>query len=83
MPGLENRGNVPVIELPGAVALTLPAPPDVGADEARLVLKLPESPRENAVDESGRQWPIAFMSRENFKKGEYLFKMFEGIGHTW
>ena len=75
MLGLENRGNVPVIELPGAVALTLPAPPDVGADEARLVLKLPESPRENAVDESGRQWPIAFMSRENFKKGEYLFKM--------
>src|SRR5437879_6362444 len=76
MPGLENRGNVPAIELPGAVALTLPASPDVGTDDARLVLKLPESPREiAAVDENGRQWPISFMSRENFKKGEYLFKM--------
>src|SRR2546426_6942013 len=75
MPGLETRGNVPAIELPGAVALTLPAPPDAGADETHLVLKLPESPREKAADASQCQWPISFMSRENFKKGEYLFKI--------
>ena len=27
-----------------------------------------------AVDESGFEWPLAFMRREQFKKGEYLFK---------
>src|SRR5436190_11906032 len=27
-----------------------------------------------AVDESGFEWPLAFMRREEFKKGEYLFK---------
>jgi len=27
-----------------------------------------------AVDETGFEWPIAFMRREQFKKGEYLFK---------
>src|SRR5437899_3379936 len=76
MPGLETRGNVPVSELPGAVALTLPAPPEVEADEAGLVVKIPETPRENpAEDARACQWPIAFMSRESFKKGEYLFKM--------
>ena len=76
MPGLETRGNAPAIELPRAVALTLPAPPDAPADEAGLVLKLPEPHRENAAgDASACQWPIAFMSRENFRKGEYLFRM--------
>ena len=71
MPGLDAGGKVPVIELPGVVALTLP-----GADEARLVLKPRETPRANTgVDESGCPWPLSFMSRENFKKGEYLFKI--------
>jgi sigma-B regulation protein RsbU (phosphoserine phosphatase) len=27
-----------------------------------------------AVDESGFEWPLAFMRREQFKKGEYLFR---------
>jgi hypothetical protein len=27
-----------------------------------------------AVDETGFEWPLAFMRREHFKKGEYLFK---------
>src|SRR3954454_12687288 len=76
MPGLETRGNVPVIELPGAVALTLPVPPDAPPEEARLVVKIPEPVREiAAVDPNACQWPIAFMARENFRKGEYLFKM--------
>jgi len=78
MPGLETKGNVPALDLSGPVALTFPASPIVPADEVGLVLKLRESPREDAVlDESACQWPISFMSRENFKKGEYLFKIGE------
>ena len=59
-----------------AVALTLPVSPGLGADEARLAFQPPGSAREaTAVEESACQWPISFMSRENFKKGEYLFKI--------
>jgi sigma-B regulation protein RsbU (phosphoserine phosphatase) len=32
------------------------------------------SPGAVAVDESGFEWPLAFMRREQFKQGEYLFK---------
>jgi len=56
--------------------LTLPTPPSVEADEVRLLAKLPQIPRDEAgVGASAVQWPISFMSREHFKKGEYLFKM--------
>src|SRR5262245_20554070 len=72
MAGLDTSGNVAPSELPGVVALTLPSPPD----EVRLVIKPPERPREDApVDAKACQWPLSFMSRENFKKGEYLFKI--------
>lgn len=29
---------------------------------------------EKGIDESGFQWPLAFMTRENFRQGEYLFR---------
>jgi sigma-B regulation protein RsbU (phosphoserine phosphatase) len=35
---------------------------------------------EAAVDESGFELPLAFMLREQFKKGEYLFKLGEPAG---
>ena len=30
---------------------------------------------QTAIDQSGFAWPIAFMRREHFQKGEYLFKL--------
>src|SRR5262249_5114061 len=37
------------------------------------------SPQEG-IDESGFQWPISFMSREDFRQGEYLFKAGDPAG---
>jgi hypothetical protein len=31
----------------------------------------------SGVDETGFQWPLSFMSRESFRRGEYLFKVGE------
>src|SRR5262245_5579306 len=39
-----------------------------------LAAQTPENTHLAYRDESGFQWPISFMSRENFNKGEYLFK---------
>jgi serine phosphatase RsbU (regulator of sigma subunit) len=76
MPGLETRRDASAIELSAAVALTLPAPASQQIEDTRLLVKPPESPRADAgLDKSASQWPIAFMSREHFKKGEYLFKI--------
>jgi sigma-B regulation protein RsbU (phosphoserine phosphatase) len=35
---------------------------------------------EKGVDESGFQWPLAFMAREEFRKGEYLFRQGDPAG---
>src|SRR5437762_198945 len=76
MLGLETGGNVPATELSKVVALSLPTPPDLEADEVRLEVKPRESPMgEAGMGASASQWPISFMSHENFKKGEYLFKL--------
>src|SRR5215471_8110669 len=75
MPGLELRKSVPGSEPAESVALTLPAP-SIESDAVRKVVRPPEIPeRTAAVDENACQWPIAFMSRESFQKGEYLFKL--------
>jgi sigma-B regulation protein RsbU (phosphoserine phosphatase) len=39
-----------------------------------MQLNRPDASPEKGVDESGFQWPVAFMSRENFRQGEYLFR---------
>src|SRR5439155_4280700 len=76
MPGLDIRENVPATESSGAVALTLPPASSLGIDGVRVLAKPPEGPVGRAgVDESACQWPISFMCREDFKKGEYLFKI--------
>ncbi len=78
MPGLELRKDAPVPapDLPGAIALTLPAPSGLAGDVVRKVVKLPQPlERDMGAAESACQWPIEFMSRETFRKGEQLFKL--------
>ncbi len=46
------------------------------SDDVPMPLDPPVPPvAEIAVDQSGFEWPVAFMRREHFKKGDCLFKM--------
>src|SRR5947209_13755258 len=76
MPGLELRKGVIVPESPQTVALTLPAPSSSEGDAARVVAKPAKATEvEAGAGVTACPWPISFMRRENFKKGECLFKL--------
>jgi len=76
MPGLEVRKGAPAPESPEAIALTLPAPSGLESDVARLVARPAKAMEVEALAvESTCPWPISFMRRENFRKGECLFKL--------
>src|SRR5215475_1275821 len=76
MPGLELRKGAPAPESPEAIALTLPSPSSLEGDAARVVAKPPIATEvEAGVDARICPWPVSFLRRENFKKGDYLFKL--------
>ncbi len=73
---MELRENVPATVSSEAIGLTTPASSSLGTEGVRLVMKPPDaSAGEAGVDEGACQWPISLMCRENFRKGEYLFKV--------
>ena len=76
MPGLDVRKGATAPESPEAIALTLPAPSSLESDVARLVARPAKAMEvEAGVGESACPWPISFMRRENFRKGDCLFKL--------
>src|SRR6266481_5220863 len=76
MPGLEFKENVPATESSGAVALSIPAASGLATESTLPPVQPPQSLVEEAGDDEGAcQWPVSLMRREDFKKGEYLFKI--------
>jgi serine phosphatase RsbU (regulator of sigma subunit) len=73
MRGSELRVDSHTPLSPAAVALTIPASSGIGTEMDGMVMEQQAGFwREEGTEAC--QWPISYMSRESFKKGEYLFK---------
>ena len=77
MAGLDLSANAPTTVASAAIALSIPVPSHFGAEAEGLAAKRLDASLGAGADEGMCQWPISFMCREDFRKGEFLFKIGE------